>query len=208
MNTTVLAHPLVQHKLSMLRSKTTSSTLFRALVEEIGLLLAMEATSRLRVESARFETPLEPCEGWRLKGADPVLVPILRAGLGLVPPFLRLLPTAKVGHIGLARDHATLLPHAYYRNLPAAMEARSAFILDPMLATGGSAAEAVRQVKEAGAADVTLVCVLAAPEGLRHLEAAHPEIRIVAAGVDRELDARGYILPGLGDAGDRIFGTA
>jgi uracil phosphoribosyltransferase len=208
MNTTVLAHPLVQHKLSMLRSKTTSSTLFRALVEEIGLLLAVAATSHLEVEGTRLETPLESCEGWRLRGADPVLVPILRAGLGLVPPFLRLLPAAKVGHIGLARDHETLLPRAYYRNLPPSMESRSAFILDPMLATGGSAAEAVRQLQESGSTDITLVCVLAAPEGLRHLEEAHPGMRIVTAAVDRELDARGYILPGLGDAGDRTFGTA
>ena len=207
MNTTVLAHPLVQHKLSMLRSKSTSTSLFRALVEELGLLLAVEATSHLRVERVRIETPLEVCDGSRLSDADPVLVPVLRAGLGLVPPFLRLLPTAKVGHIGLARDHATLLPRAYYKNLPSGMAARPVFILDPMLATGGSAAEAVRQVKEAGARDVTLACILAAPEGVRHLEEAHPDVRIVAGGLDRELNGQGYILPGLGDAGDRIFGT-
>ena len=207
MNTMVLAHPLVLHKLSMLRSKSTSTALFRALIEEIGLLLAMEAMSNLRVEGTRIDTPLEVCEGWRLSGEDPVLVPVLRAGLGLVQPFLRLVPTAKVGHIGLARDHATLLPRAYYRNFPSAMASRQAYILDPMLATGGSAVEAVRQVMEAGSEDVTFACVLAAPEGIRHLEEAYPGVRIVAAGLDRELNDKGYILPGLGDAGDRIFGT-
>ncbi|MBK8724817.1 MAG: uracil phosphoribosyltransferase [Holophagaceae bacterium] len=207
MNTTVLAHPLVHHKLTMLRSKSTSTALFRALVEEIGLILAIEATAHLRVETTSVETPLETCDGWRLSGADPVLVPVLRAGLGLVPPFLHLLPTAKVGHIGLARDHATLLPRAYYRNFPPDMASRPAIILDPMLATGGSAAEAVRQVKEAGSTNLTLACVIAAPEGIRFLQEAHPGIRIVAAGLDRELNEKGYILPGLGDAGDRIFGT-
>jgi uracil phosphoribosyltransferase len=207
MNTTVLAHPLLLHKLSLLRSKDTSTALFRALVEEVGLVLAVEAMSNLKVETVRIDTPLEACDGWRFASADPVLVPVLRAGLGLLPPFLRLVPTAKVGHIGLARDHQTLQPRAYYRNFPPAMAARQAYILDPMLATGGSAAEAVRQVMEAGAADVTLACVLAAPEGIRHLREIHPGIRIVAGAVDRELNDRGYILPGLGDAGDRMYGT-
>ena len=207
MNTTVLTHPLLQHKLAMLRTKTTSTALFRALVEEIGLLLAMETMSNLRVESARIETPLETCDGWKLGGPDPVLVPVLRAGLGLLPPFLRLVPMAKVGHLGLSRDHQTLLPKAYYRNFPPAMETRQAYILDPMLATGGSAAEAVRQVMEAGSTDVTLACVLAAPEGIAHLRQIHPGIRIVAGAVDRQLNEKGYILPGLGDAGDRMYGT-
>jgi uracil phosphoribosyltransferase len=207
MNTTVSTHPLVHHKLSLLREKSTPTALFRTLVDELGLLLAVEATAHLPVATTTVETPLEACEARQLAGADPVLVPILRAGLGLVPAFLRVLPTAKVGHIGLRRDHATLLPHTYYLNLPPSMAARPAFLLDPMLATGGSAVDAIGQLRRAGATDITLVCILAAPEGLRRVEAACPEVRIVAGAVDRELNSQGYILPGLGDAGDRIFGT-
>ncbi len=208
MTTTVLDHPLVHHKLSLIRDRKTPGSLFRALIEEVGLLLAVEATRTLPMEPVVIETPLERTESLRLRQLDPVLVPVLRAGLGLLPSFLRLLPTAKVGHLGLYRDHDSLVPVPYYRNFPPLLEARPVFVLDPMLATGGSASEAVRQLKGAGAANLALVAVLAAPEGLRRLQEDHPDLRIVVGAVDRQLNEKGYILPGLGDAGDRLFGTA
>jgi uracil phosphoribosyltransferase len=208
MTTTVLDHPLIHHKLSLIRDRKTPGSLFRTLIEEVGLLLAVEATRSLPLEPVVIETPLERTESLRLRQLDPVLVPVLRAGLGLLPSFLRLLPTAKVGHLGLYRDHDSLVPVPYYRNFPPLLEARPVFVLDPMLATGGSASEAVRQLKGAGAANLALVAVLAAPEGLRRLEEDHPDLRIVVGAVDRQLNEKGYILPGLGDAGDRLFGTA
>jgi uracil phosphoribosyltransferase len=208
MTTTVLDHPLVHHKLSLIRDRKTPGSLFRTLIEEVGLLLAVEATRALPMEPVVIETPLERTESLRLRQLDPVLVPVLRAGLGLLPSFLRLLPTAKVGHLGLYRDHDSLVPVPYYRNFPPLLEARPVFVLDPMLATGGSASEAVRQLKGAGAANLALVAVLAAPEGLRRLQEDHPDLRIIVGAVDRQLNEKGYILPGLGDAGDRLFGTA
>ena len=208
MTTSVLDHPLVHHKLSLIRDRKTPGSLFRMLTEEVGLLLAVEATRQLPVESVVIETPLERTESLRLRSLDPVLVPVLRAGLGLLPSFLNLLPTAKVGHLGLYRDHDSLVPVPYYRNFPPLLEARPVFVLDPMLATGGSASEAVRQLKAAGAVNLTLVSVLAAPEGIARLEQDHPDLRIVVGAVDRQLNDKGYILPGLGDAGDRLFGTA
>ncbi|HWQ10799.1 MAG TPA: uracil phosphoribosyltransferase [Holophaga sp.] len=207
MSYTVLDHPLVHHKLSYLRDRKTSGSQFRLLVEELGTLLAVEATRILPTESVAIETPLERTQARRLLPLDPVLVPVLRAGLGLVKPFLELLPTAKVGHLGLYRDHNTLVPVPYYRNFPPILEERHVFVLDPMLATGGSASEAVRQLKAAGARTITLASVIAAPEGLEKLQGDHPDLRIVVAALDRCLNERGYILPGLGDAGDRIFGT-
>ena len=203
----VLDHPLVHHKLSYLRDRKTSGSQFRLLVEELGLLLAVEATQILPTESVAIETPLERTQARRLLPLDPVLVPVLRAGLGLVPSFLKLLPTAKVGHLGLYRDHNTLVPVPYYRNFPPILEERHVFVLDPMLATGGSASEAVRQLKTAGAKTITLASVLAAPEGIERVLNDHPDLRVVVAAVDRCLNERGYILPGLGDAGDRMFGT-
>lgn len=203
----VLDHPLVHHKLSFLRDRKTSGSQFRQLVEELGLLLAVEATKDLPTESVAIETPLERTQAKRLLPLDPVLVPVLRAGLGLVKPFLELLPTAKVGHLGLYRDHNTLVPVPYYRNFPPILEERQVFVLDPMLATGGSASEAVRQLKTAGARRITLASVLAAPEGIERVLADHPDLQVVVAAVDRCLNERGYILPGLGDAGDRMFGT-
>ena len=203
----VLDHPLAHHKLTLMRDRRTSVILFRALTEELGLLLAVEATRNLAVEAFEVETPLEKMAARRLTKLDPALVPVLRAGLGLVPPFLKLLPTAKIGHIGMYRDHASLQPVPYYRNFPPMLEARSVYVLDPMLATGGSASESVQEVKDAGAKHITLVSVIAAPEGLARMEKDHPDIRIVVGAVDRELNEKGYILPGLGDAGDRIFGT-
>jgi uracil phosphoribosyltransferase len=207
MSHVVLDHPLVQHKIAYLRDRKTSGSQFRMLVEELGILLAVEATRILPTESVAIETPLERTQGRRLLPLDPVLVPVLRAGLGLVQPFLKLLPTAKVGHLGLYRDHNTLVPVPYYRNFPPILEERHVFVLDPMLATGGSASEAVRQLKTAGARTITLASLLAAPEGIERVQADHPDLRIVVAVVDRCLNERGYILPGLGDAGDRLFGT-
>jgi uracil phosphoribosyltransferase len=204
----VVDHPLIHHKLSLIRDRKTSGSLFRSLIEEVGLILATEATRNLPTESVVVETPLERTSTLRLKSLDPVLVPVLRAGLGLLPSFLKLLPTAKVGHLGLYRDHDSLVPVPYYRNFPPLLEARPVFVLDPMLATGGSASEAVRQLKAAGAINLSLVALLAAPEGLARLQGDHPDLTIVVGAVDRQLNDKGYILPGLGDAGDRLFGTA
>ncbi len=207
MQTSELDHPLARHKLSLLRDRGTPVILFRALTEELGLMLAVEATRNLPTGPTMVETPLEQITSQTLSGGDPVLVPVLRAGLGLVPSFLKLMPTAKVGHIGLYREHGSLVPVPYYRNLPAGLADRKLYVLDPMLATGGSASEAIRQVKEAGAVDITFVCVIAAPEGIARMRKDHPDVRIVAGAVDRQLNEDGYILPGLGDAGDRTFGT-
>lgn len=208
MATHVVDHPLLHHKLSLIRDRKTPGSLFRALIEESGLILAVEATRALPMESVVVETPLERTGTLRLRSLDPVLVPVLRAGLGLLPSFLQLLPTAKVGHLGLYRDHDSLVPVPYYRNFPPLLEARPVFVLDPMLATGGSASEAIRQLKAAGALNLTLVSLLAAPEGLERLQQDHPDLSLVVGAVDRQLNDKGYILPGLGDAGDRLFGTA
>ncbi|MBI4912749.1 MAG: uracil phosphoribosyltransferase [Acidobacteria bacterium] len=203
----VIDHPLAHHKLALLRDRKTPGSLFRDLVDELGTILAVEATRALATETIVVETPLERTQGRRLRSLDPVLVPVLRAGLGLLPPFQRLLPTAKVGHLGLYRDHHSLVPVPYYRNFPPLLEERPVLVLDPMLATGGSASEAVRQLKSAGARMLTLVSVLAAPEGLDRLGSDHPDLAVVVGAVDRQLNDKGYILPGLGDAGDRLFGT-
>ncbi len=207
MQTLVLHHPLADHKLTMLRDRGTPVSLFRSLVDEFGLLLAVEATRGLATETVVVETPLERAEGRRIAPLDPVFVPVLRAGLGLLEAFLKLVPTAKVGHLGLYRDHDSLAPVPYYRSFPPHLDQRTVFVLDPMLATGGSASEALRQLKAAGAARLILVSVLAAPEGLQRLEREHPDLTVVVGAVDRQLNEKGYILPGLGDAGDRIFGT-
>ena len=204
----VVDHPLLHHKLSLIRDRKTPGSLFRALIDEVGLILAVESTRALPVESVVVETPLERTSTLRLKSLDMVLVPVLRAGLGLLPAFLKLMPTAKVGHLGLYRDHDSLVPVPYYRNFPPLLGSRPVFVLDPMLATGGSASEAVRQLKVAGAINLSLVALLAAPEGLERLQADHPDLTIVVGAVDRQLNEKGYILPGLGDAGDRLFGTA
>ena len=207
MDATVLDHPLCHHKLALLRDVKTPGSLFRKVIEELGLLLAVEATRHLTTEPVAVETPLERTQGRRLSSLDPVLVPVLRAGLGLLPPFLQLLPTAKVGHLGLYRDHDTLVPVPYYRNFPPLLEQRFVFVLDPMLATGGSASEAVRQLKMAGAKTIALCSVIAAPEGIQRLQNDHPDLHLVVAALDRQLNDKAYILPGLGDAGDRLFGT-
>lgn len=206
-NLTVLDHPLVQHKVALLRDKRTNTRDFKELVAEVGMLLAYEATRDLPSAEVAVETPLELSTGRQVDGKNLVLVPILRAGLGFVDGITRLLPTARVGHVGLYRDHDTLAPHQYYFKLPPSGPATRFLVLDPMLATGGSAVAAVGKLKEAGGKDIRFLCLVAAPEGVKALHAAHPDVRIYAAALDRQLDAHGYILPGLGDAGDRLFGT-
>ena len=206
-NLTLVRHPLVQHKIALLRSRDTSTKIFKELVEELAMLLAYEATSALPIEPFTVHTPLEATTGYRVSGKKLTLVPILRAGLGMVEGVLRLVPSARVGHIGLYRDHDTLQPVDYYFKVPGDAGERDFLLLDPMLATGGSAASAVSSLKRAGATRIRFLCLVAAPEGLRHLAAEHPDVGVIAAALDRELNAHGYILPGLGDAGDRLFGT-
>jgi uracil phosphoribosyltransferase len=203
----IVRHPLVQHKLALLRDRNTPTKIFKELVDEIAMLMAYEATANLALESFSVETPLERTTGARVAGKKAVLVPILRAGLGMVEGILRLIPSARVGHIGLYRDHATLQPIDYYFKIPADAAERDFFVLDPMLATGGSAVAAITRLKHAGATGITFLCLVAAPEGIRRLRQAHADVPIITASLDRELNASGYILPGLGDAGDRLFGT-
>ena len=203
----IVRHPLVQHKITILRDRRTPTKIFKELVDEIAMLMAYEATADLPLEEVPVETPLERAMGWRVSGKKLTLVPILRAGLGLVEGVLRLVPSARVGHIGLYRDHDTLEPVDYYFKVPGDAGERDFFVLDPMLATGGSAASAVTSLKRAGATRIRFLCLVAAPEGVRRLAAAHPDVPIYCASLDRELNAQGYILPGLGDAGDRLFGT-
>ena len=206
-NLTVLGHPLIQHKLALLRDKRTSTKDFKQLVAEIATLMAYEVTKDLAVVAVEIETPLERTQGIQVAGKKLTLVPILRAGLGMVEGIAQLIPSARVGHIGLYRDHDTLQPVDYYFKIPAGEHDRDFFVLDPMLATGGSAAAAVAALKQAGAERIRFLCLVAAPEGVRRMLAAHPTVSVYAAALDRELDPNGYILPGLGDAGDRLFGT-
>jgi uracil phosphoribosyltransferase len=205
---TVVTHPLVQHKLSYLRDKDTPTVHFRKLANELTLLLTYEATKDFPTEDAEIETPLERTSVQRIAGKKVAVCPVLRAGLGMLDGVLSLVSSARVGFIGLYRDEETLRPVEYYVKLPELGDGeRDAIVLDPMLATGRSSAAAVAAVKQAGARSVTLVCLVAAPEGIEHMQSEHPDVRIVTAAVDRELNDRGYILPGLGDAGDRLYGT-
>ena len=206
-NLTVMDHPLIRHKLHVLRDKRTTVKDFRELVAEIAMLMAYEVTKELPTEPIELETPLERMTGEKVSGKKLTLVPILRAGLGMVDSILRLIPSARVGHVGLYRDHVTLKPVPYYFKAPAGPESRDFFILDPMLATGGSAVDACTTLKNAGARSLCFLCIVAAPEGVEAMLAAHPDVPIYTAALDRELNEHGYILPGLGDAGDRIFGT-
>ncbi|MDX6514968.1 MAG: uracil phosphoribosyltransferase [Gaiellaceae bacterium] len=200
-------HPLVEHKLSLLRERSTSTADFRRVVNELTALLTYEATQEFPTEQVEIETPLERTTVRRISGKKVAVVPVLRAGLGMLDGVLSLVSGARVGFIGLYRDEESLQPVEYYLKLPADLAERDAIVLDPMLATGNSAARAIAAAKAAGARSVTLVCLVAAPEGIAHLEALHPEVRIYCAAVDRELDERGFIVPGLGDAGDRLYGT-
>lgn len=206
-NLIVVSHPLIQHKLTILRAKETPPRDFKALVTEIATLMAYEATKDLPLSAATVETPLERFQGKQLAGPKLALVPILRAGLGMVEGIAQLIPTARVGHIGLYRNHETLEPVDYYFKIPGNEEDRIFIVLDPMLATGGSATQAVGALKKAGAKRIRFLCLVAAPEGTKRMLEAHPDVTIYAAALDRELNAKGYILPGLGDAGDRLFGT-
>lgn len=206
-NLTVIDHPLIRHKLHLLREWKTPSKLFRELVDEIAGLMAYEVTRGLEEEQVEVTTPLEVMTGHRIAEKKLVIVPILRAGLGMVEGMLRVMPGARVGHVGMARDEESLQPVEYYFKVPARSEVRRFVVVDPMLATGGSATAAIQGLKARGAERISFLCVVAAPEGVRALAAAHPDVSIFAAALDRELDENGYILPGLGDAGDRLFGT-
>lgn len=204
---TVADHPLIQHKLSLMRKKDTSTGQFRALIREISLLLAYEAMRDLQLTTMEIETPLETMQANVLEGKKLCLISILRAGNGLLEGMLDLVPSARVGHIGLYRDPKTLVPVEYYLKLPDQLAERDVIVVDPMLATGNSAAAAVERIKEEGATRLTFVALLAAPEGIAAFHDAHPDVPIVTAAIDRQLNDHGYILPGLGDAGDRLYGT-
>jgi uracil phosphoribosyltransferase len=204
---TVVDHPLVQHKLTIMRDKTTSTAGFRQLLREIALLLTYEVTRDLELTMTRIETPLSPMDAPILKGKKPVFASILRAGNGLLEGMLDLVPSARVAHIGIYREPETLEAHEYYFKTPEDLADRLVIVVDPMLATANSASAAIRKLKERGARDIRFVCLLAAPEGIERLKAAHPDIPIYTAAVDSYLDDHGYIVPGLGDAGDRLYGT-
>lgn len=206
-NVFVMDHPLIQHKLGILRDISTGTKEFRALVSEIATLMCYEATRDLPLEDVEIETPMQKATAKTIAGRKLAFVPILRAGLGMVDGMLNLVPSAKVGHIGLYRDHDTLKPVEYYNKLPLDTDEREVIVLDPMLATGGSAIDAITMVKRANPKSIKFLCIIAAPEGLKALTEAHPDVHVWCAAVDEKLNEVGYILPGLGDAGDRIFGT-
>lgn len=206
-NVTYIEHPLVQHKISMLRKKTTGTNEFRTLVEEIATLMGYEALRDLPLEDVEVETPIETCMTPMLAGKKLAIVPILRAGLGMVNGVLSLVPSAKIGHIGLYRDEETHEPHEYFCKLPNPIEQRTIVVTDPMLATGGSAVAAIDFIKQHGGKHIKFMCIIAAPEGVKKLHEAHPDVQIYVGHLDRELNENAYICPGLGDAGDRIFGT-
>src|SRR5580765_6696762 len=201
-NLTVLDHPLIRHKLSLLRDRHTSTKDFKQLVNEIAMLMAYEVTKDLPLEPVDIETPLEKMSGSQVAGKKLTLVPILRAGLGMVEGISQLIPSARVGHIGLYRDHSTLQPVDYYFKIPSGEADRAFFLLDPMLATGGSAVAAVTALERAGAQRIRFLCLVSAPEGVKAMLDAHPKVPIYTASLDRQLNSKGYILPGLGDAGD------
>ncbi len=206
-NVSILDHPLLQHKISLLRDKNTGTNEFRAMVSEIAMLMGFVALSDLPTKEVEIETPIEKCMTPVIAGRKLAVVPILRAGLGMVDGILKLVPSAKVGHIGLYRDEETHEPHEYYCKLPSPIEERTIVVTDPMLATGGSAVSAVDFIKQHGGKKIKFLCIIAAPEGLKRLHEAHPDVQIYVGHLDRELNENAYICPGLGDAGDRIFGT-
>ena len=203
----VISHPLIQHKLSILRREDTSTKDFRELVNEIAMLMGYEVSRDLPLEEVEIQTPITKTVQKQLSGKKLAIVPILRAGIGMVDGFLSLVPAAKVGHIGMYRDEETLEPVEYLVKLPEDIDQRQIFVVDPMLATGGSAILAVDSLKKRGAANIKFVCLVAAPEGVEKLQDAHPDIDIYTASLDEKLNENGYIVPGLGDAGDRLFGT-
>ena len=207
MKPVILDHPLIQHKISLLRDKNTGSKDFRELVAEIATLMCYEATRDLPLKEVEIETPVAIAKTKVISGRKLAFVPILRAGLGMVEGMLSLVPAAKVGHIGLYRDPDTFVPHEYYCKLPSDISKREVIVLDPMLATGGSAIDAIKLLKDKGVNQIKFLCIIAAPEGLNALVEAHPDVQVYAASLDEKLNEHGYIVPGLGDAGDRLFGT-
>ena len=206
-NLTVVSHPLVQHKLTLMRETDTSTASFRQLLREISLLLAYEVTRELPMTTKTIQTPICEMEAPAIDGKKLALISILRAGNGLLDGILELIPAARVGFVGLYRDHETLQPVQYYYKVPDQLDERVCIVVDPMLATGNSSAAAVKLLKGSGARNIRFLCLLAAPEGIRHMNEAHPDVQIVTASVDSHLNENGYIVPGLGDAGDRMFGT-
>ncbi len=203
----VFDHPLIQHKLTIIRDKNTGTKEFRELVDEVATLMAFEITRDLPLQEVEVETPVCSANAKTLAGKKLGVVPILRAGIGMVDGILKLIPAAKVGHVGLYRDPETLMPVEYYVKLPSDVEERDFIVVDPMLATGGSAVEAIRSLKMRGATSIRFMCLVAAPEGVEALQEAHPDVDIYIAAMDEKLNEKGYIVPGLGDAGDRLFGT-
>lgn len=206
-NVTIIDHPLLKHKISMLRNKETGTNEFRKLIEEIAMLMGYEALRDLPTEDIKVATPIEDCMTPVISGKKLAVVPILRAGLGMVSGILALVPSAKVGHIGMYRDEETHEPHEYYCKLPAPIDERIVVVVDPMLATGGSAVDAVNLIKEKGGRNIKFMAIIAAPEGIKKFTEAHPDVQLYVAQQDRCLNSDAYICPGLGDAGDRIFGT-
>jgi uracil phosphoribosyltransferase len=204
---TVIDHPLIEHKLTLMRDKDASTVKFRTLLSEISMLLAYEVLRDLELEEVEIETPVAPMKARKLAGKKLCFVSVLRAGDGLLQGLLDLIPGARVGHLGMYRDPETLLPVAYYNKLPERMDERVAIVVDPMLATGGSGAAAVTEVKKTGAIDIRFLALVAAPEGVETFRAAHPDVPVYTAALDSHLNEKGYIVPGLGDAGDRLFGT-
>ncbi len=207
-NVHVITHPLVQHKLTLMRRKDASTSTFRRLLNELSMLMAYEVTRDMATQDVVIETPMEKMTGTLIDGKKLVLASILRAGTGILDGMLTVVPGARVGHIGLYRDHDTLQAVEYYFKMPKDMEERDVIVVDPMLATGNSATAAITRLKVLNPKSIKFLCLLAAPEGIKTMQAAHPDVPIYTAAIDRELNAQGYILPGLGDAGDRIFGTA
>lgn len=203
----ILDHPLIQHKLTQIRQKETSTTQFRQMINEIGGLMVYEITRDLPLEQIEIQTPVATTKANVIAGKKMVVVPILRAGLGMVDGILQMIPSARIGHIGIFRDEDTLQPVEYFAKFPDGLDQRDIFIVDPMLATGGSAIAAINSIKKRGAKNIKLVCLVGAPEGVKAVNEAHPDVTIYLASLDEKLNEKGYIVPGLGDAGDRIFGT-
>ncbi len=203
----IMDHPLIQHKIGLIRKKETGSKDFRDLISEIAMLMCYEATRNLRLEEIEIETPICKTKAMELKGKKLAIIPVLRAGLGMVDGMLNMIPAAKVGHIGLYRDPDTLNPVEYYCKIPADCAEREVFVVDPMLATGGSSAAAITMLKNRGVKNIRFMCIIAAPEGVKKMQEEHPDVDIFVGALDEKLNEHGYIVPGLGDAGDRIFGT-
>ena len=206
-NVVILDHPLIKHKVSIMRNKETGTKEFKEVAKEIAMLMCYEATINLAVEDVEIETPITTTTCQMLSGRKLAIVPILRAGLGMVDGMLALVPSAKIGHIGLYRDEETLEPVEYYCKMPSDIAERDVFVVDPMLATGGSACDAIKLIKARGAKNIKFMCLIAAPEGIKKLTETHPDVAVYCAALDSHLNEHGYIVPGLGDAGDRIFGT-